>query len=367
MGKTITVYYDGLPCYPIEIQRDFSFLPESLKNLGYGKNKACIITDSNIDPLYLGEVKKLLSSVFAECISFSFPAGESSKNTDTLGKIYEYLIQNSFDRKDVLFALGGGVVGDLTGFAAATYLRGIDFVQIPTSLLAQTDSSIGGKTGVDFMQFKNMVGAFYMPKLVYMNITTLKTLPERQFSSGMAEIIKHGFIKNSAYTDFIRNHSELIAAQDYDAMEEMIYQSCLIKKEVVEEDPKEHGVRAFLNFGHTIGHAIEKLSDFTLCHGECVALGMVSAGYISYQKGKLSLEQLEDLKKMIGSYGLPVSLTNFSHTSEEILQSTKSDKKMESGKIKFILLNSLGKACMTKELTDTDILEGIQYIMGDDL
>lgn len=365
MGKTITVYYDGLPCYPIQIQRDFSLLPESLKNLGYGKNKACIITDSNIEQLYLEEVKGLLSSVFAECTSFSFPAGESSKNTDTVGKVYEHLIQNSFDRKDVLLALGGGVVGDLTGFAAATYLRGIDFVQIPTSLLAQTDSSIGGKTGVDFMQFKNMVGAFYMPRLVYMNISTLKTLPKRQFFSGMAEIIKHGFIKDRSYTDFIRNHNEPIMTQNYDTMEEMIYRSCLIKKEVVEEDPKEHGLRAFLNFGHTIGHAIEKLSDFTLYHGECVALGMVSAGYISYQKGKISLAQLEDLKKMIESYGLPVSLPKFSHTPEEILQNTKSDKKMESGKIKFILLNAPGEASMTKELTDVDILEGIQYIMGD--
>lgn len=363
MGKTITVSYEGNPYYNIEIQKDFSLLPEKLKELGYGANKVCIVTDSNVGALYLEEVKALLSSMFSCCTSFVFEAGESSKNTDTVGKVYEHLIQNSFDRKDVLIALGGGVVGDLTGFAAATYLRGIDFVQVPTSLLAQTDSSIGGKTGVDFLQYKNMVGAFYMPKLVYMNISILKSLPERQFSAGTAELIKHGFIKDSDYSAFIQEHSAEIMAQEYEAMEEMIYRSCQIKRDVVERDPKEQGERALLNFGHTIGHAVEKLSGFTLYHGECVALGMVSAGYISHRQGNLTAAQLEDLKKIIQSYGLPITLSKFSHTPEEILAATKLDKKMESGKIKFILLKTLGEAYITKELTDDEILEGINYIL----
>ncbi len=363
MGKTITVSYEGKPCYNIEIQPDFSMLAEELKGLGYGRNRACIITESNVEKWYLEELKSLLEPVFSCCTSFCFPAGEASKNTDTVGAVYRHLIQNSFDRKDVLIALGGGVVGDLTGFAAATYLRGIDFVQVPTSLLAQTDSSIGGKTGVDFQQYKNMVGAFYMPKLVYMNISTLKTLPERQFTAGMAEIIKHGFIKDRNYTDFIRSRSRGILAQGYSVMEEMIYRSCRIKGDVVERDPKEQGERALLNFGHTIGHAIEKLSDFSLCHGECVALGMVSAGYISCLKGTVSQEQLEELKTILQSCGLPTSLEGFSHSPEEILAATKLDKKMESGKIKFILLNALGESYITKELTDSEILEGIRYIL----
>ena len=363
MGKTITVSYEGKPCYNIEIQPDFSMLAEQLKGLGYGRNRACIITESNVEKWYLEELKSLLEPVFSCCTSFCFPAGEASKNTDTVGAVYRHLIQNSFDRKDVLIALGGGVVGDLTGFAAATYLRGIDFVQVPTSLLAQTDSSIGGKTGVDFQQYKNMVGAFYMPKLVYMNISTLKTLPERQFTAGMAEIIKHGFIKDRNYTDFIRSRSREILAQDYSVMEEMIYRSCRIKGDVVERDPKEQGERALLNFGHTIGHAIEKLSDFSLCHGECVALGMVSAGYISCLKGTVSQEQLEELKTILQSCGLPTSLEGFSHSPEEILAATKLDKKMDSGKIKFILLNALGESYITKELTDSEILEGIRYIL----
>ncbi len=363
MGKTITVNFGGKPCYDIEIQRDFRFLPEKLTNLGYGQNRACIITETNVGELYQKEIEALLSAMFSSCTTFLFEAGESSKNTDTVGKLYGHLIQNSFDRKDVLIALGGGVVGDLAGFAAATYLRGIDFVQVPTSLLAQTDSSIGGKTGVDFMQYKNMVGAFYMPKLVYMNISALKSLPKRQFSSGTAELIKHGFIKDKAYTAFIKNNSSSILAQDSQTMEDMIYTSCQIKRDVVEKDPKEQGERALLNFGHTIGHAIEKLSGFTLYHGECVSLGMVGAAYISFQKGNITLEELETITQILKSYGLPVRLPDFAHTPEEILAATKLDKKMESGKIKFILLKTLGEAYITKELADHDLLGGIRYIM----
>lgn len=196
-----------------------------------------------------------------------------------------------------------------------------------------------------------------------MNISTLKTLPKRQFSSGTAELIKHGFIKDKQYTDFIRNHKEAILTQDYATMEEMIYRSCLVKRDVVERDPKEQGERALLNFGHTIGHAIEKLSDFTLYHGECVSLGMVSAGYISYQKGNITQEQLEELTHILAGFGLPITLQNFPHSPEDILAATKLDKKMESGKVKFILLKAPGEAYITKELTDADLLEGISYIM----
>ncbi len=363
MSKTITVSYQGSPYYQIEIQKNFSFLADKLKHLEYSGKKVCIISDSNVAPLYIEEIKSLLAPICSFCTSFVFEAGESSKNTETVSQVYEHLIQHKFDRKDFLVALGGGVVGDLTGFVAATYLRGIDFIQIPTTLLAQTDSSIGGKTGVDFMQYKNMVGAFYMPKLVYMNISVLKTLPERQFSAGTAELIKHGFIKNKTYTNFIQEQSEKIMAQNDTAMEEVIYQSCQIKRDVVERDPKEQGERALLNFGHTIGHAIEKLSDFSLYHGECVALGMVSAAYLSFRFGSLTEEELEYLKETILRYHLPVKLNNFPHTPEEILAVTKLDKKMESGKVKFILLKNLGEAFITKELTDEEILSGIAYIL----
>ncbi len=362
MGKRIEVACEGKPCYNIEIQKDFSLLPGLLKELGYGENKACIVTESNVEPLYLEEVEGVLSPVFSECIPFVFKAGEGSKNTDTVGKLYEFLIQHSFDRKDVLVALGGGVVGDLAGFAAATYLRGIDFVQVPTTLLAQTDSSIGGKTGVDFMQYKNMVGAFYMPRLVYMNISTLGSLPKRQFSSGAAELIKHGFIKDAGLSALVKEQGGKNMLQELDILEELVFRSCQVKRKVVERDPKEKGERALLNFGHTIGHAIEKLSDFILYHGECVALGMVGAAYISYLEGNLPLGQVEEVERVLECYGLPIRLDGFSHTPEEILAVTKLDKKMETGKIKFVLLKDLGESYITKGLTDERILEGIRYL-----
>ena len=292
MGRKITVNYENKPCYDIELQQDFQHLPAKLKELGYENRKICIVTDSNVEKLYLDELSKLLESVSAKCTSVVFEAGEASKHTDTVGKVYEHLILNSFDRKDILIALGGGVVGDLTGFTAATYLRGIDFVQVPTSLLSQVDSSIGGKTGVDFMQYKNMVGAFYMPKLVYMNLSVLNTLPAQQISSGMGEIIKHGLIKNQNYFSYVKENATEIQALNMGILEEVIYGSCEIKRQVVENDPKEQGERALLNFGHTIGHAIEKLSDFSLYHGECVALGMVSAGYISWKLGMITKEEI---------------------------------------------------------------------------
>ena len=219
MGRTIPVLFEGTPCYKIEIQPDFTLLPKMLEELGYGVNKVCIVTESTVGALYLEEVKSLLAPVFSFCTSFTFQAGEENKNTDTVSSLYSHLIDHSFDRKDVLVALGGGVVGDLTGFAASTYLRGIDFVQVPTTLLAQTDSSIGGKTGVDFMQYKNMVGAFYMPRLVYMNIATLKSLPARQFSSGMAELIKHGFIKDPALSAYLESHGSQIMVQYFGLFE----------------------------------------------------------------------------------------------------------------------------------------------------
>ena len=365
MAKTITVSYQGTPHYQIEIQKDFSQLSEKLSKLGYGNRKVCIITDSNVAQYYLDEVTSLLKPIFCFCTSFVFEAGENSKNTDTVGADYEHLILHKFERKDLLVALGGGVVGDLTGFAAATYLRGIDFVQVPTTLLAQTDSSIGGKTGVDFMQYKNMVGAFYMPKLVYMNLSTLKTLPKRQFSAGTAEVIKHGFIKDVTYTKFILQHSSDIMAQQPEIMEEMIAQSCQIKRDVVEQDPKEQGERALLNFGHTIGHAIEKLSDFTMYHGECVALGMISAAYISWKKGNLGREVLEEIQEMLLKFDLPCRLSDFSHSPEEILETTKLDKKMEAGKVKFILLHCLGEAYISREVSDEELMEGIVYLVGE--
>lgn len=298
MGKMISIAYQGKPCYEIHLEHDFGKLLELVEGLGYSRErKVCIITDSNVLPLYQKELSSILSEYFSLCTTYVFLAGESSKNTDTVGKAYEHLIRHGFDRKDSLIALGGGVVGDLTGFTAATYLRGIDFIQVPTTLLSQVDSSIGGKTGVDFMQYKNMVGVFYMPRLVYMNLSTLKTLTEHQYFSGMGEILKHGQIQDGAYFTKVAAACEKIKNRELNTLEEIVYGSCLIKGGVVERDPKEQGERALLNFGHTIGHAIEKLSDFQLLHGECVALGMAAAAYLSWKYGNFPKTAFLNLRR----------------------------------------------------------------------
>ena len=365
MSKKLNVKYEGKPCYNIRVESSFSSLAESLReDLDNLQRKVCIVTDSHVAALYLDEIASICGDLFTKVISFVFPAGEASKNMDTVQKLYLSLIENHFDRGDLLIALGGGVVGDLTGFAAATYLRGIDFLQIPTTLLAQVDSSIGGKTGVDFQQYKNMVGAFHMPRMVYMNTATLNTLPAEQFSSGMAEIIKHGLIRDEAYYRWISDHREGICGLDPELLEEMIYRSCQIKGSVVEEDPKEKGVRAHLNFGHTVGHAVEKLSDFRLSHGYSVALGMKAAAYLSKKLGYLSGEDISEMLSVFASFGLPVSLP-LEEDSREILQATKSDKKMAGKQIKFIILTAVGTAQIYREFTDEDLLEAIDYMKSD--
>ena len=363
MSRVLPVNYDGAFCYNILITNTFDGLAEQMKNLGYiPEKKLCIVTDSNVALLYAEAVKEELCKEFPNVFVYTVPAGEEHKNIRTVNGIYEYLIENRFDRQDVLIALGGGVVGDMTGYAAATYLRGIDFIQVPTTLLSQTDSSIGGKTGVDFMQYKNMVGAFYMPKMVYMNLSVLESLPREQLVSGFGEILKHGLIKDIAYFEWLKAHYDEIWMLNYDVLEEMIYVSCDIKRGVVERDPKEKGERALLNFGHTIGHAIEKLSDFELSHGTCVGLGVVAASYLSKMQGNLTEEELSMIEQTMARFGLKTRVEGFD--AAEVLQVTKSDKKMVGSQVKFVLLKTPGNAYIYRDLTDEQILDGISYVLG---
>ena len=366
MAKNLPVKLDGKVIYEIKLTDSFQGLCGSLQELGYtADQKICIVTDSNVEKLYGNTVKEELAIYYPNVFLHVFQAGEESKNTDTVNRVYEFLIQNHFDSNDLLVALGGGVVGDLTGFTAATYLRGIDFVQVPTSLLSQVDSSIGGKTGVDFMQYKNMVGAFYQPKLVYMNLSVLHTLPKEQLVSGFGEILKHGLIKNHDYFYWMNTHYQEILDLDYEILEEMIYESCVIKRDVVERDPKEKGERALLNFGHTIGHAVEKLSNFGLSHGVCVGLGTVAATYLSFLHGNISESDLQYIEETLQHFGLKIRVSGYDAT--EVLKTTKLDKKMVGNKIKFILLQNVGNAYIDTGLSDEDILKGIQYIMSENV
>lgn len=357
----ITVIYEDKPCYDILYHNDFNGLHSVLEELKCQDRKVCIVTDSNVGMNYADIVKNQISKDVKEVYVFTFPFGEVNKNLDTVHNLYEFLIRKAFDRNDILFALGGGVVGDLTGFAASTYLRGIRFIQIPTTLLSMVDSSIGGKTGVDFNSYKNMVGAFYMPKCVYMNLDTLHTLKDTEYFSGMGEIIKHGLIKDAIYYEWLKKNRKDIEDKNYNVLCSMIKTSCNIKKEVVEKDPKEQGERALLNFGHTIGHAVEKLMGLRLLHGECVGIGMVAASYISMERGFISNEEFLDIETTIKAFHLPVRISGLD--PEEILEVVTRDKKMDAGKIKFILLNKVGEAFIDTTVSKQEMLEAVNYLM----
>lgn len=361
MSKKITVHQNSQPIYDILIEKDFSCLASGISGLGLKDRKLAIITDSNVGPLYADAVAAELKKTCNQVFIYTFPAGEEHKNLDTVQDVYEFLIQNQFDRKDMLVALGGGVVGDLTGFAAATYLRGISFIQIPTSLLAQVDSSIGGKTGVDFRAYKNMVGAFHQPKLVYMNISTLKSLNTRLFNSGFGEIIKHGLIQDAEYYHWLSEKNGAIQKRDDAVLEEMIAVSCNIKRSVVEKDPTEQGDRALLNFGHTLGHAIEKLMNFTLYHGECVVLGMIAALKISCEKGLISASEYEDALALFEQYSFPLTVSGLQ--IEEVIAVSKRDKKMDAGQIKFILLDRIGHAYIDRSINDVTISRALKAVI----
>lgn len=357
----LLVKREGDFTYPIVFRKDFLGLSQEIEKLQNKGKKICVVTDENVAPLYLEQVKKQLEQGGKEVFTYILPPGEENKNLEQIQGIYEYLIQSHFDRKDMLAALGGGVAGDMTGFAAATYLRGISFIQIPTTLLAQVDSSIGGKTGVDFKQYKNMVGAFHQPMLVYMNVSVLKSLSPEQFACGMGEVLKHGFIRNRKYSRWLWENREGILAREEELCQEMIYQSCVIKKTVVENDPTEKGERAVLNMGHTVGHAVEKLKDFSMAHGQCVSVGCMASAYLSRKRGCISNEEYEEIKTQLSSFGLPVKVDGLE--GKEILKATKSDKKMEAGHIKFVLLECAGHAVVDTSVTDEELLEAIDSIL----
>ena len=356
---------DGQFCYHIYLEPDFAKLLEAVEPLNIKERKLCIVADSTTAELYGAELKEILKETCTYVSMFVFPAGEVNKTLNTVRDLYEHLILEKFDRKDMLVALGGGVVGDLTGFAAATYLRGIGFIQIPTTLLSQVDSSIGGKTGVDFDTYKNMVGAFHMPRLVYMNLNVLKTLPDRQFACGMGEIIKHGLIQDSDYLEKLSTYQREIREKNYAALLWMVAGSCKIKRHVVEEDPTEQGIRAWLNFGHTIGHSVEKLKDFTLCHGECVAIGCAAAAWMSWKRGLISEKEKEAAEQLLLDYQLPVSVKELK--PEDIVKTTKLDKKMDAGKVKFVLLKKIGEAFVTRDVEDEELLRASQYVCGEEI
>ena len=362
MAERMTVSYQNTPCYDIIFTTGFTGLTDELKdeNLQFAGKKVCVVTDTNVEPLYADEVVSAIKKAGCVCEVFTIEAGEENKTLDTVKELYRFLIEKKFGRQDVLAALGGGVVGDITGYAAATYLRGIDFIQIPTTLLAQVDSGIGGKTGVDFDGYKNMVGAFHMPRLVYTNLDTLNTLEGRQFSNGFAEVMKIALIKDARFYEWQISNLYEICEKDPEVMLEMVKKSCNLKRQIVEKDPTEKGERALLNLGHTIGHAIEKNKGFELLHGECVALGCIAAAFISLKKGMISVEECYEIRDMFVPFGLPITADALD--ADTIIEITKSDKKVQNGTVRFILLQKIGKAVISDDVTEEEMRAAIEEL-----
>ena len=304
-----------------------------------GGTRAAVLSDTNVAPLYLERLTASLQRAGYEVVPYVFPAGEQSKKLSTVVAFYEHMVRAGVTRTDCVVALSGGVCGDMAGFAAATYLRGLPYYQIPTSLLAMVDSSVGGKTGVDIEAGKNLVGAFYQPRAVFCDPALLSTLPERDFADGMAEVIKYGAILDAA---LFRALSEETLCADSPALDSVIARCISLKCDIVEKDEHDLGLRAILNFGHTLGHAAEKLADFTgLTHGSAVAGGMVLAGSIGEALGLTESGTAQQLAEMLERYDLPVTLP---YPPDALCAAARSDKKNLAGRLKFVLLTRIGSA-----------------------
>ena len=353
MSKRIRVHREGVFDYSIVWENHFSGLSEEIKSLKPTGSRICVVTDSRVGTLYQNAVCQELERTGLHVDVFVFPEGEASKNLNTVQDLYRFLIEHRYTRKDLLAALGGGVVGDLTGFAAATYLRGVDFIQIPTTLLAQVDSSVGGKTGVDFDQYKNMVGAFHQPRLVYMNMEVLKTLDADQFASGMGEVLKTALIRDGAFYEWIINHMEPIMDRTGAVLAKMIQKCCQIKSSVVESDPTEKGERAILNLGHTVGHAIEKLSGYSISHGHAVAMGMVVMCRAAYSLGYSQENCTPPLLQALDACHLPSACP---YDAASLAKAALSDKKRRGDSLTLILPQRMGECC--RETIPMKDLEG---------
>ena len=316
--------------------------------------RAALITNETVAPFYADRLEATLRAAGARNQRIVLPDGESFKTLATLNRVFDALLESSADRRTVIVALGGGVIGDIAGFAAATYQRGIDYIQVPTTLLAQVDSSVGGKTAVNHALGKNMIGAFHQPVAVIADTETLGTLPKRELAAGLAEVVKHGVIRDAAFFDWIEANAAALRSRDPDALAHAIRRSCEIKAQVVAEDEREMGARALLNFGHTFGHAIESSLGYgKWLHGEAVAAGMVLAAQFSVGQGRIEAPAAERLTHVLETLGLPVKAPRIS--LEHWLEFMGRDKKNRGGGITLILLDALGRASVAKDTSPADI------------
>lgn len=355
-SSTITVQLSE-NSYNIRIaDNGLSSIGEEAKSLKIAKKigkKILIISNNDIFEYYGQTVINSLTEAEFEVNYHLIPEGEDNKTLDSIQGIYDKAIEMRLERSSSLLALGGGVIGDMTGFAAATWLRGINFLQVPTSLLAMVDASVGGKTGVNHPQGKNLIGAFYQPKLVVIDPLLLKTLPEREFRAGMAEVIKYGVIWDKELFSELESAKNLDSLDNFDPqlLNSILTRSCEIKAEVVSKDEKESSLRAILNYGHTVGHAIESLTNYnTFVHGEAVAIGMVVAGKIAVKQQLWTELEAKRQEELIKKAGLPTKIPNYLDI-EKIIEELQKDKKVKDGKVTFIIPTTIGKVIITDEIT----------------
>ena len=313
-----------------------------------------IICDTTVAPLWAGKLQKALAEYDLDAEIFTFEAGEAHKTRETKEQLEDQLLKNGYGRDTAILALGGGVVGDVAGYVAATYMRGVPVVQIPTTTLSMADSSIGGKTGVDTPYGKNLIGAFHHPVEVYMDMETLTTLDERNYIAGLAELLKHGFIHDVTILDYVDQHREGIAKRDPMVLEELFRKNCAVKNYVVSMDEQEKGLRQILNYGHTLGHAVEIRSGFKLIHGECVSIGMVFAAELARMKGLCTAEWADLQQSILKKIGLPVDLPA-APEADQLIELMKMDKKVRQGKTLFVLSEEPGRARFGVEVTEEEI------------
>ena len=347
-----TLYVNlGDRSYPIyigvELLQDSALIKKHIQT-----KAVCIVSNTTVSKLYLGELKKSLNDY--RVIEVILEDGEQFKNVDSLNQIYTALLNKQFNRDSTIIALGGGVVGDIAGYAAASFMRGIPFIQIPTTLLSQVDSSVGGKTGINHPLGKNMIGAFYQPQAVIIDMNVLKTLDVREISAGLAEVIKYGLIWDKDFFDHLETHINDLKNLNITQLEQAIYRSCQIKAEVVSQDEKESGLRAILNLGHTFGHAIENCLGYgEWLHGEAVGCGMVMAAKMSLAHDWINEIEFDRISKLINAAGLPIKKPNIS--KQEFLGAMSLDKKNKNQEIYLVLQQDIGKAIVTKDYSFTEL------------
>jgi len=348
--------------YPIYIGTDLLDSTELLIS-HLPRKRAIIVTNTTVAPLYLDRLTEALKQQGIQIGSIVLPDGEKYKNAESLNYIYDALLRSHSERTTPIIALGGGVIGDLTGYAAATYLRGVPFIQIPTTLLSQVDSSVGGKTGINHPLGKNMIGAFYQPLVVLTDVTTLDTLPDKELRAGVAEVIKYGLIRDLPFLEWLEANLEKLLSRDKDALQYAIARSCQNKAEVVGADERESGERALLNLGHTFGHAIENGMGYgAWLHGEAVAVGTIMAADLSHRLGWLSAEEVMRVRKLFERAGLPTVGPQLG--AEKYKQLMGLDKKVADGKIRFVLLKSLGDAVMTGDVPQNLLEQTLEACSG---